>query len=212
MIIRVYQAVVDTELFSDVIVATDDQRIFDTVVKSGGKAALTSAEHRSGTDRIAEVVRDIDCDVVFNVQGDEPFISRKPLKKLLAAFEDGSVKVGTLIHKLENLDDLHNPNVVKVVAASNGDAIYFSRSAIPNRARDYVPDYYRHIGVYAYRKEALLEFVSLSPGKLELAESLEQLRLLENGIAIRTVCSEYRGIGIDTPEDLEKAQAMYAGK
>ncbi len=209
MIVQVYQAVQRTELFSKIVVATDDTRIFDTVIEHGGEAAMTSTEHRSGTDRIAEVVRDMDFDIVVNVQGDEPFISRGPLTKLLELFDDDTVQVGTLVHELDNDEDLQNPNVVKVAIATSGDALYFSRSPIPFRARDFIPNRYRHIGVYAYTKDALLRFVSMQPGHLEQAESLEQLRLLENGISIRTACTEYRGIGIDTPEDLEKAQGQF---
>ncbi len=209
MIVQVCGAVQRTGLFSKVIVATDDRRIFDTVMKHGGEAVMTSNTHRSGTDRIAEVVRDMDFDIVVNVQGDEPFISKEPLERLLSLFEDESVRVGTLVHDLDNENDLRNPNIVKVAIAKNHDALYFSRSPIPYRARDYSPKYYRHIGVYAYRKDALLRFVGLEPGVLEQTESLEQLRLLENGIPIRTACTDYRGIGIDTPQDLKMAQTRF---
>ncbi len=209
MIVQVFRAVEQTGLFSRVIVATDDSRIFNTVIEHGGEACMTSSSHRSGTDRIAEVVRDIDFDIVVNVQGDEPFISKEPLEKLLSLFGDESVRVGTLLHDLDDENDLKNPNIVKVAIAKNSDALYFSRSPIPFKAREYRPHYYRHIGVYAYRKDALLRFVGLEPGVLEQTESLEQLRLLENGIPIRTACTDYRGIGIDTPEDLEKAQSRF---
>jgi 3-deoxy-D-manno-octulosonate cytidylyltransferase len=211
MILHVLEAVQKTALFNDVLVATDDERIFQVVQNAGGKAVLTSSNHQSGSDRIAEVVKNLDVDIIFNVQGDEPFISGQALKDLRQTFEDESVQVASLMHEISDLSDICNPNMVKVVCAQNGDALYFSRSAIPFD-RDAKTDFsfWKHVGVYAYRKSALLQFVSLPQGTLEKVESLEQLRLLENGIAIRMIPTTYTGMGIDTPADLQKAELLFS--
>ncbi|MBN1327612.1 MAG: 3-deoxy-manno-octulosonate cytidylyltransferase, partial [Candidatus Cloacimonetes bacterium] len=202
---HVWQRVRDAELFDRIIIGTDDQRIYDQVVAFGGEVALTSKKHQSGTDRVAEVCQDIDCDLVFNVQGDEPFISREPLKLLLDAFSDPGVTVSSLMHTLRK--EIDNPDQVKVVCNNNNFALYFSRSRIPF-LRDKKPDiqYWGHIGVYAFRREVLLQFVNLPLGMLEQIEKLEQLRMLENGIPIKMIETQYSGFGIDTPEDLEKAE------
>jgi 3-deoxy-manno-octulosonate cytidylyltransferase (CMP-KDO synthetase) len=209
---HVYSKVVDSELFDDVIVATDDQRIFDAVIQFDGKVMLTSKKHQSGTDRVAEICSKIDCDVVVNVQGDEPFISKKPLEELVKVFNDEEVEVASLMHKITS--DIENPNSVKVVTDNQNFALYFSRSVIPFRrdSKSQNPNYFKHIGVYAFRKDALLKYVNLPLSKLEKAEKLEQLRLLENGVKIKMVETDYTGIGIDTQEDLKKAEQIIQSK
>ncbi len=204
---RVYEAVSHTGLFDRVIVATDHQSIVDEVQRFGGQVMMTSVTHQSGSDRIAEVCRNIDCDIVVNIQGDEPFISREPLEALLSVFEDSQVQVASLMHSMNLPEDIANPNNVKVIVNQKSDAIYFSRSVIPYQ-RNQVEGlkYYKHIGVYAYKKDTLLKFVELPQSLLEKTESLEQLRLIDNGISIRMVESPYQAIGIDTAEDLEKAR------
>jgi len=214
---HVYEQAVKSELFEEVIVGTDDQRIFEVVDRFNGKVILTSKKHNSGTDRIAEVCNKLeickDADIIVNVQGDEPFITKKPLRKLLEVFNEPEVKVASLMHKISK--DIEDPNVVKVVVDKNNFALYFSRSVIPfdrdSKSQNLNPEsqfskYYKHVGVYAFRKETLFEFVSLPLSNLEKIEKLEQLRLLENGYKIKMVETSYSGIGIDTPEDLEKAE------
>ena len=203
---HVYEQAKKSGLFAEVIVGTDDQRIFEVVNGFGGKVTLTSKKHKSGTDRVAEVCEKMSCckdaDVIINVQGDEPFISEKPLKKLIEAFNDPEVMVASLMHEL--LKDIDNPNVVKVICDENNDALNFSRTPNPESR---IPNY-KHIGVYAFRRKTLFEFVQLPESKLEKIEKLEQLRLLENGYKIRMVLTSYKGIGIDTPKDLEKAENL----
>ncbi len=205
LIQHVYEQAVSSGVFNDVIVATDDQRILETVKEFKGNVKLTSKDHQSGTDRVAEVCENLDFDVVVNIQGDEPFIYGKPLEKLVSAFTDPEVQVASLMHKLDR--DINNPNNVKVVVDKNSFALYFSRSIIPfdqKKSKDTL--YFKHIGVYAFRKETLLQFINFPVSKLEKIESLEQLRLLENGIKIKMIKTDYKGIGIDTPDDLEKAE------
>ena len=203
---HVYKQAIKSNLFDEVIVGTDDQRIFEAVDGFGGKVTLTSKKHKSGTDRVAEVCSKIPCckdaDVIVNVQGDEPFITEKPLKKLIDAFTYQSVQVASLMHELSK--DIENPNVVKVTCDENFNAINFSR--VPNYESQIIN--YKHIGVYAFRRKTLFEFVKLPESKMEKIEKLEQLRLLENGYKIRMVLTSYKGIGIDTPEDLEKAEKL----
>jgi 3-deoxy-manno-octulosonate cytidylyltransferase (CMP-KDO synthetase) len=205
---QTYDNTVATELFDDVIVATDSQIIFNEISSRGGKAVMSKKEHESGSDRIAEAVQDLDVDVIINVQGDEPFLEKEPLAKLLKSFEDPLVQVASLMHPLQE-DQLNNPNIVKVVTDNAGNALYFSRSCIPyKRDAEAAFTYHRHIGVYGYRKNALLQFVSWATGRLEQVEKLEQLRYLENGIRIRMVTTPFSAIGIDTPEDLENARKL----
>lgn len=205
----VYERVIGSGLFQEVIVATDDERIAEAVKIFGGKCQMTSPKHNSGSDRIAEVIQDIDCDIVFNVQGDEPMIESEPLAKLKTVFEDSEVRVASPMTPFYDAQVLHDINIVKVVSDNNMNALYFSRSPIPFN-RDNTPEikFFRHIGVYAYRKQTLLDFIKLPLGKLEQIEKLEQLRFLENGIPIRMVISSYQGIGIDTPEDLNRAEKL----
>ncbi|MCD4819831.1 MAG: 3-deoxy-manno-octulosonate cytidylyltransferase [Candidatus Cloacimonetes bacterium] len=208
LIQHVYESVASTEIFSEVIVATDDQRIFDHVVSFGGIVEMTSPNHKSGTDRIAEVCQEKNFDLVINIQGDEPFISKEPLHSLINLFSDKMVQIASLMHILT--DDISNPNSVKVVCNRNNFALYFSRSVIPfNRDKNNNSFAFKHIGVYAFRRKSLFEFINLPLGKLENIEKLEQLRLLENGIPIKMVETDYKGFGIDTLEDLEKARKMF---
>ncbi|HAN40470.1 MAG TPA: 3-deoxy-manno-octulosonate cytidylyltransferase [Candidatus Cloacimonas sp.] len=209
LITRVWEAVVATELFDEVIVATDSKRILDVVLAAGGKAQMTSSEHPSGSDRVAEVASGLEADIIVNVQGDEPFITEEVLKPLLDSFLDDAVQMASLMTPILDAEQLDDPGIVKVVTDAAGKALYFSRSLIPfdrDGASGY--NYMRHIGVYAWRRETLLSFVALPVGRLERVEKLEQLRALENGIAIRMVETDYQGIGIDTPEDLEKAERI----
>lgn len=209
LITRVWEAVVATELFDEVIVATDSKRILDVVLAAGGKAQMTSSEHPSGSDRVAEVASGLEADIIVNVQGDEPFITADVLKPLLDSFLDDAVQMASLMTPILDAEQLDDPGIVKVVTDAAGKALYFSRSLIPfDRDGSSGYNYMRHIGVYAWRRETLLRFVSLGMGKLERVEKLEQLRALENGIAIQMVETDYQGIGIDTPEDLEKAERI----
>ncbi|MFC4688220.1 3-deoxy-manno-octulosonate cytidylyltransferase [Epilithonimonas pallida] len=206
-----YQNVVDTGLFDDVFVATDSELIFDEISKNGGKAVMTG-EHETGSDRIAEAVQNINCDIIINVQGDEPFLKKEPLKQLIDVFSNDDKKeisLASLKIQLKESEEIQNPNNVKVITDNNGFALYFSRSVIPfHRELAYNVKYYKHIGVYAFRKEALIKFSSLEMTPLEISEKLEQLRYLENGMKIKLVETDFIGIGIDTPEDLDKAKKL----
>ncbi len=202
---HVYEAVKGLNL--PIIIATDNEMIQKRVQDFGATCILTSENHQSGTDRIAEVVQELDYDLIINVQGDEPFIKIEPLKELIAAFEDKSVNLASLMHEIKDQEEISNPNNVKVVCGVNHQALYFSRSPIPFN-RDKISDvkYFKHVGVYAYRKQALLDFVNLEQSPLEKIEKLEQLRFLENGFKIKMVKTTYTGIGIDTPADLTQAE------
>lgn len=211
IITTTYQNVLETGLFDEVFVATDSELIFDEISKNGGKAVMTG-EHETGSDRIAEAVQNIDCDIVINVQGDEPFLKKEPLKQLIDVFykdDKKKISLASLKIQLRESEEIRNPNNVKVITDNNGFALYFSRSVIPfHRELSYDVTYYKHIGVYAFRKEALLKFSSLEMTPLEISEKLEQLRYLENGMKIKMVETDFVGIGIDTPEDLEKAKKL----
>ena len=211
VITTTYQNVVETGLFHEVFVATDSEIIFDEISKNGGKAVMTG-EHETGSDRIAEAVKNIDCDIVINVQGDEPFLKKEPLKQLINVFSEDhqkEISLASLKIQLKEPDEIQTPNNVKVITDNNGFALYFSRSVIPFlREQDFDVKYYKHIGVYAFRKEALLKFSSLEMTPLEISEKLEQLRYLENGMKIKLVETDFVGVGIDTPEDLEKAKRL----
>ena len=207
-----YESVVETNLFDEVFVVTDSDLIYDEIVNHGGKAIKSIKDHETGSDRIAEAVANIDCDIILNVQGDEPFINKKALADLLSSFDGDlgkTVDVATLKQLIKDEEEIANPNIVKVVADVNNVALYFSRSPIPfPRETNFSADYYRHIGVYAFRKNALIQFAQLKMRALEKAEKLEQLRYLEYGMRIKVVETEFVGVGIDTPEDLEKAKAL----
>jgi 3-deoxy-manno-octulosonate cytidylyltransferase (CMP-KDO synthetase) len=212
VILRTYEAAINTHLFDDVFVVTDSDLIFDEIISHGGKAIRSIKEHESGSDRIAEAVENLDVDIVINVQGDEPFIDAEPLAKVIEVFRndlDKKVDLASLMREITNEDDINNPNNVKVVVDQNGFALYFSRSVIPYpREKNVGVRYMQHIGIYAFRKEALLDFYSLPMQSLEASEKLEQLRYLEFGKKIKMVETIHVGIGIDTPEDLEKARRM----
>ena len=209
---RVYEQV--SSMLSEVYVATDDQRIFDCVASFGGKAVMTRTDHQSGTDRIEEAVEKTAtlADVIINVQGDEPFIQPSQIQTLMQLFDDPSTQIGTLGKPFESLEAVENPNSPKIVTDNRGFALYFSRSIIPyirgKAQTDWFGEYpfLKHLGVYAYRREVLAEVTKLPQSSLEKAESLEQLRWLQNGYRIRVGLTDVETVGIDTPEDLKKAE------
>lgn len=209
VIATVYAAVEKTGLFDDVVVVTDGEAIYDDIKKLDGHVVMSTGSHESGTDRIAEAAASLDADVIVNVQGDTPFIQREPLEKLLAQFEDEKVQVASIMQHLQDAQQIENPNVVKVCVDKRGDALYFSRSVIPYlRNKEAATTYYKHVGVYAFRKKALLDFTAWPVSLLEDAEKLEQLRYLENGVRLRMVLADFTSVEIDTPEDLERARAL----
>lgn len=212
MVQHVYEKALNSGLFEKVIVATDDDRIRDTVIGFGGEVAMTAENHQSGTDRCGEVINQLsdEFDVVINIQGDEPFIHQSQLEELTNLFKSTPAQIGTLKKRLSNVGDVFNPNVVKVVSGIDKRALYFSRNPIP-----YVRDsdqsdwlskqqFFKHLGLYGYKSEVLKELVKLAPSELEKSESLEQLRWLENGYSIFISETHHESIGIDTPEDLMK--------
>jgi 3-deoxy-manno-octulosonate cytidylyltransferase (CMP-KDO synthetase) len=209
---RTYEAAANTGLFDDVFVVTDSILIYDEIITNGGKAIMSIAAHESGSDRIAEAVENLDVDIVVNVQGDEPFINKKPLAELLDVFRndfDKKVDLASLMFEIKDTAEIENPNNVKVVTDQNGFALYFSRSVIPYpRDINVGVRYMKHIGIYAFRKQALLDFYRLPMKSLEATEKLEQLRYLEFGKRIKMVETNQGSIGIDTPEDLEKARKL----
>ena len=198
-----------TGLFDEVYVVTDSEIIFNEIVANGGKAIMSKREHESGSDRIAEAVENLDIDIVVNVQGDEPFVKREPLEKVLACFEDPRVQVASLMQVLTNPASIEDPNYVKVAVDKNSNALFFSRSVIPYpRSTDIAITYYEHVGVYAFKKQALIDFTNWPMSPLEAAEKIECLRYLENGVSIKMAVTNYMGVEIDTPEDLIKAAAL----
>ena len=212
VILRTYEAAITTKLFDDVFVVTDSDIIFQEIVSNGGKAIKSVKQHESGSDRIAEAVQNLDVDIVVNVQGDEPFIYVDPLQKVIDVFKNDAVRqvdLASVMREITNEEDINNPNNVKVVIDQNDFALYFSRSVIPYpREKNVGVRYFQHIGIYAFRKQALLDFYSLPMKSLEASEKLEQLRYLEFGKRIKMVETTHIGIGIDTPEDLEKARQL----
>lgn len=212
MIQRVYESVSRLELLDQVVVATDDERIYRHVRSFGGEAVMTSPDHQSGTERCAEALEKLReyPDIVLNVQGDEPFIDPEHLRQILGCFEDSDTQIATLIKRIERPDELFNPNVPKVVCNERGMALYFSRSTIPY-LRGPEPSewlqthaFYKHIGLYGYRGHVLQQIAQLPAGSLEQAEKLEQLRWLEAGYLIRVAETRTENLAIDTPEDLER--------
>jgi 3-deoxy-D-manno-octulosonate cytidylyltransferase len=198
-----------TGLFDEVYVVTDSEIIFNEIVSNGGKAIMSKKTHESGSDRIAEAVDNLDIDIVVNVQGDEPFVKREPLERVLACFEDSTVKVASLMQVLNNQASIEDPNYVKVAVDKNWNALFFSRSVIPYpRSTDIAITYYEHVGVYAFKKQALIDFTNWPMSPLEAAEKIECLRYLENGVSIKMAVTNYMGVEIDTPEDLIKAAAL----
>lgn len=204
-----YDNTIATGLFDEVIVATDSDIIFNEITANGGKAVMSKKQHESGSDRIAEAVADMEADIVVNVQGDEPFVKRAPLEKLLHVFEgeEGKkVQVASLMQVLTDEKSIQDPNYVKVAVDKNMNSLFFSRSVIPYpRSKEAAITYYEHIGVYAFRKQALINFTNWEMTPLEAAEKIECLRYLENGIPLKMVVVDYMGVEIDTPEDLIKA-------
>ena len=198
-----------TGLFDEVYVVTDSEIIFNEIVSNGGKAIMSKKTHESGSDRIAEAVENLDIDIVVNVQGDVPFVKREPLERVLACFEDSTVKVASLMQVLNNQASIEDPNYVKVAVDKNWNALFFSRSVIPYpRSTDIAITYYEHVGVYAFKKQALIDFTHWPMSPLEAAEKIECLRYLENGVSIKMAVTNYMGVEIDTPEDLIKAAAL----
>ena len=204
-----YDNTVATGLFDAVYVVTDSEIIFNEITQNGGKAIMSKRSHESGSDRIAEAVQDLDIDIVVNVQGDEPFVNRDPLEKVIAVFSDTTVQVASLMQLLTDSALVQDPNYVKVAVDKNNNALFFSRSVIPYpRSTDSPIVYYEHIGVYAFQKQALLNFTNWPMSPLEAAEKIECLRYLENGVPIKMVVTEYMGVEIDTPADLIKAAKL----
>ena len=198
-----------TGLFDEVYVVTDSEIIFNEIVSNGGKAIMSKKTHESGSDRIAEAVENLDIDIVVNVQGDEPFVKREPLERVLACFEDSTVRVASLMQVLNNQASIEDPNYVKVAVDKKLNALFFSRSVIPYpRSTDIAITYYEHVGVYAFKKQALIDFTHWPMSPLEAAEKIECLRYLENGVSIKMAVTNYMGVEIDTPEDLIKAAEL----
>jgi 3-deoxy-manno-octulosonate cytidylyltransferase (CMP-KDO synthetase) len=204
-----YDNTVATGLFDAVYVVTDSEIIFNEITANGGKAIMSKRSHESGSDRIAEAVQDLDIDIVVNVQGDEPFVKREPLEKVIDVFSDAKVQVASLMQVLTDSALIQDPNYVKVAVDKNNNALFFSRSVIPYpRSTESPITYYEHIGVYAFQKQALLNFTNWPMSPLEAAEKIECLRYLENGVSIKMVVTEYMGVEIDTPADLIKAAKL----
>jgi 3-deoxy-manno-octulosonate cytidylyltransferase (CMP-KDO synthetase) len=207
MVQRVYEQVKKVSLVDKVIVATDDQRIFNEVKRFKGNVIMTSKDHKTGTDRLAEVAAKIDTDIIVNVQGDEPLINPSVIKSAIEPLlTDDSLKMSTLRHLIKDEEEINNPNVVKVITDRNKNAIYFSRSKIPYARNSQKFNYYKHIGLYVYRRKFLLRFAEMESTTLEVQESLEQLRVIENGYKIKVIETEYDSIGVDTEEDLDKVR------
>ena len=207
-----YENTLATGLFDEVLVVTDSEIIFREITEHGEKAKMSKRDHESGSDRIAEAAMDIEVDIIVNVQGDEPFIQKKPLGELLKVFEgeEGKdVQVASLMQVLKEQRFIEDPNYVKVAVDQKMNALYFSRSVIPYPRNKNIPIvYYEHIGVYAFRKKALLDFTTWPMSPLESAEKIECLRYLENGVPLKMVVTDYMGIEIDTPEDLQRASVL----
>lgn len=204
-----YDATVATALFDEVIVVTDSEMIFIEIEAAGGRVVMSKNKHESGSDRIAEAAAAMDVDIIINVQGDTPFVKKEPLQQLLAAFEDETVQVASLMQVLTSATDIANPNFVKVAVDKKMNSLFFSRSVIPyHRDKEAPVNYYEHIGVYAFRKQALMNFTCWPVSALEAAEKIECLRYLENGIPLRMIVVDYMGVEIDTPDDLEKAAKL----
>lgn len=211
MIQRVYESVKKSELFAKIVVATDDERIVKVAEGFGAQVILTSEKHESGTDRCGEVISKLqyNYDIIVNIQGDEPMVNPLQLKELIDVFKNPNAQIATLKTFITNEQDIENPNVVKVVTSNDGKALYFSRSTIPYNRNNVVVPYFKHIGLYAYTSDSLRKITQLSVGELEKIESLEQLRWLENGYNIYVAESNFKNIGIDTPEDLIELNKLF---
>ena len=213
MIEHVWERASKSSYLTDLVIATDDERIASVARRFGARVRMTSQHHPTGTDRLAEVASAIEASLYVNIQGDEPLINPEAIDAaILPLTDEPELAMGTLRKKIDFADEVQNPNVVKVVTNLAGDAIYFSRSAIPfeRDGRDGLPVYYKHIGLYVYRRDLLLKYPDLKVGPLEEAERLEQLRALENGFRIRVVDTEYESLGVDTPQDLERVNTIYS--
>ncbi|AEH02480.1 3-deoxy-D-manno-octulosonate cytidylyltransferase [Lacinutrix sp. 5H-3-7-4] len=213
VITRTYEATVATNLFDEVIVVTDSEIIFKEITSIGGKAIMSIKTHECGSDRIAEAVENLDVDIVVNVQGDEPFTEVASLKKLIKVFEndsDKSIDLASLMVNIKDIEEINNPNTVKVIVDQKDFALYFSRSPIPYpRDKEVATKYYKHKGVYAFRKQALMDFYNLPMLMLEASEKIECIRYLEYGKRIKMVETSVQGVEIDTPEDLERAKKLW---
>ncbi|WCO03076.1 3-deoxy-manno-octulosonate cytidylyltransferase [Psychroserpens ponticola] len=213
VIVRTYEATVATQLFDDVYVVTDSEIILNEIISNGGKAIMSKKEHQSGSDRIAEAVANLDVDIVVNVQGDEPFTERESLEKVLNAFKNDHKKeidLASLMVEIHDWDEINNPNTVKVIVDQNNFALYFSRNPIPYpRDKDAGARYFKHKGIYAFRKQALLDFYKLPMRFIEATEKIECIRYLEYGKRIKMVETTIEGVEIDTPEDLERAKKLW---
>lgn len=210
VILRTYKATINTKLFSDVYVVTDSEVISQEIKSHGGRVIMSVKEHESGSDRIAEAVKSVECDIVVNVQGDEPFTDCESLKKVISVFENDSEKeidLASLMVHITDPEEIQNPNTVKVIVDQRNFALYFSRSPIPYQRDNFVyTKYFKHKGVYAFRKEALLDFTKLPMKMLEISEKIECIRYLEFGKKIKMVETDVQGVEIDTLEDLERAK------
>lgn len=213
VILRTYEATIATKLFSEVYVVTDSDIIYDEIISHRGKAIMSKKEHESGSDRIAEAVANVDCDIVVNVQGDEPFTERESLEKVLEVFKgdtNKNIDLASLMVEIKDWEEINNPNSVKVIVDQNDFALYFSRSPIPfPRDKSVDSKYFKHKGIYAFRKQALLDFTVLPMQFLEATEKIECIRYLEYGKRIKMVETNVQGIEIDTPEDLERAKKLW---
>ncbi len=211
MIVRVYQQASKARRLTGVIAAVDDERVYEAVVSNGGRAMMTAKDHPTGTDRLAEVAAaHPEAELIINVQGDEPMIEPAIIDELAAAFDDDpDLQMATVKSPMESQADINNPNNVKVVTDKNGYALYFSRSPLPYFRENTGMKVYKHIGIYAYKRDFLLEYAKMMPTQLEQTESLEQLRALENGYKIKVIETDYHFVGVDTPEDLAAVNAAY---
>jgi len=213
VILQTYEATVATKLFDDVFVVTDSEIIFNEIKDNGGKVIMSKKEHECGSDRIAEAVEFMDIDIVINVQGDEPFTEKESLKKLIEVFKEDDKKnidLASLMDHIIDQDEINNPNTVKVIVDKSNFALYFSRSPIPYpRDKAVGAKYFKHKGVYAFRKEAILDFYRLPMLPLEASEKIECIRYLEYGKRIKMVETDVQGVEIDTPEDLERAKKLW---
>lgn len=212
IILRTYESVVETGLFHSVYVVTEDQEIYDEIVNAGGNSILSKNKHESGSDRIAEACESIDSDAFVNIQGDEPFIDSFSLNKLVLELNNSDYV--SLMINISDINEINNPNNVKVIVDSDNYALYFSRSVIPfNRdVNSNEIDYFKHIGVYGFTKQALINFSKLPPSKLELVEKIEAIRIIENGSKIKMIETDFLGVGIDTKEDLDLAISIWSKK
>ncbi|MGY8914238.1 MAG: 3-deoxy-manno-octulosonate cytidylyltransferase [Flavobacteriales bacterium] len=213
VILRTYEAAMNTKLFDEVYIVTDSDIIYETIINAGGKAIMSLKEHECGSDRIAEAVADMDVDIIVNVQGDEPFTEKESLAGVLEVFKhdpNKEIDLASLMTKITDWEEISNPNTVKVIVDQNNFALYFSRSPIPYpRAKEVNAPYYKHKGIYAFRKSALMDFQRLPMLTLEATEKIEAIRYLEYGKKIKMVETHVTGIEIDTPEDLERAKKVW---